>query len=237
MTDDHEGWRCRTIVEAERSRRLQASGGDGARVLACHARMEARHERQHHGEHDDGVTGAEEDSVPDPGAQALEESDVEERKKLPIQEMGEEPDQLRFLARGREDGTEEVRDAHAGEPGLLASGLDGSEDHGRDEAREKTARERHRDPPAASTGSACEGRFPLRRSSRVSAAFTSPRCVKPCGKFPSGSPVAGSISSAYRPTSFAYPSAPSNIAEASSRLPPPSARYSAAQNVQMPKAP
>src|SRR5207244_10888661 len=44
---------------------------------------------------------------------------------------------------------------------------------------------------------------PCSISRNVSAALITPKCVNACGKFPSASPVSGSISSAKRPTSLA----------------------------------
>jgi uncharacterized OsmC-like protein/alpha/beta superfamily hydrolase len=70
----------------------------------------------------------------------------------------------------------------------------------------------------------------------VQAALIRPMWLKACGKLPSSSPLSGSISSASRPTSLAWPAAVSNTTLASSTS-PARARHRASQNVHSRKVP
>ena len=68
------------------------------------------------------------------------------------------------------------------------------------------------------------------------AALTSPMWLNACGKLPSRSPVAGSTSSASRPTSLTYRAARSNTWRARATWPETASAW-ASQNVQSRKVP
>ena len=172
------------------------------------------------------------DRRPEPPRRAspgLERGDVEEREEPSVDDVDEESEELRPISARREHRAEHVREVHPREVEPLARRHDRREHDRRDESPEEPARRRSclrllelaARPTERGSGSSRRS-----RCSSESAALMSPTCVNACGKLPSASPVAGSISSAKRPTSFANRRSVSKLARASRALRRPSARYS-----------
>src|SRR5439155_25823948 len=136
-------------------------------------------DEQHHG----GVRDADEQPAPDASrAPIVEQRDVEEREDLPIDQMDEKTDPLRFLAPCREHRAEQVGDAHARQARLLAALLDRGEDEGGDESGEQPAAPARAHACAAAVGAARGGASviawqPGVGSCNVSAALRSLTCV------------------------------------------------------------
>src|SRR5439155_16808430 len=204
-----------------------------------HARVHEGQERNDHQQDDGGMHEPDDRAAQGAGfAGRLEDRHVQEREELAVEEVGEEADDLRPVASLRERRPEQIRDAHPGEMKLLRTSLQRSQQHGPDESSQQRARPVHGLASGICARARSASRLPRsRRSRRDNAALIRPTCVYACGKFPSAAPLAGSISSAKRPTSFAYPSSVSSCSSASAGVPPPSARYSAAQKLQIPNAP
>src|SRR5207249_5804386 len=145
-----------------------------------------------------------------------------------IGEMQKEADKFSAVAVWCENRTQQIRNVHSGQADALAAGQNRCEHDRADEPPEQPA------GPVHNFRSNSCARFSLSRNE--SAALIRPRWVNPCGKFPSASPLSGSISSARRSTLLAYPSAASKTSAASERF-PLSARKSASQKLQTAKAP
>src|SRR5437016_4557305 len=109
--------------------------------------------------------------------------------------MQKEADEFCLVAAWSKNCPEQIRDIHSCYAESLACRKNGSEYHG------------SRKPPDQPLQPIHNLRFslcsPCSISRNVSAALITPRWVNACGKFPSASPVSGSISSAKRPTSLA----------------------------------
>src|SRR5690242_21566944 len=169
-------------------------------------------------------------AIPIWSTQDVHRDDIEERKGPSQNDVQPNTKCPSAVAIGRKCGSEDQRQVEAGESQTLGDALG--------DYQSKTGNEAPEDPMSPVNHAACscfDSR--ARRSAIVSAVLIKPICVKPCGKLPNVSPVAGSISSPYNPRSFAYCSTRRNSASASSTVPPPSARNSAAQKQQMPNAP
>src|SRR4051812_4979432 len=140
---------------------------------------------------------------------------VDEREALPGDEVQGVADRLRPDAIRRDRRAQQERQVHACQPELAARAQRRREDERPDQSARNGAPDAHRMP-------AC---------SQATAALTSARWTSPWGRLPRNSPVLGSISSAYRPTSLASSSS-SVIVSAASSVRPPRASASTSQNEQ-----
>src|SRR3954468_16644819 len=188
--------------------------------------MQVRQQREEHREQHERVhrpdRGAEQPARP---VQCCEDEVIDEGEEPSAQQVEDEPGDVRCRALAGEERADEERQAQARVAEALAREEDRAQRRGSDQSPQQPAPDgdgelvRH---AVFSTVSAVAAEIML-------------TCVKACGKLPTGSPVPGTISSAYRPTSFAQRSRRSKISRASSRR-PRFARYSAAQNVHGAKA-
>src|SRR6266513_3942525 len=125
----------------------------------------------------------------------MKDGDIDERKNPAIGEMEKEANKFCSVAAGSKNRPQQIGDIHPCHTESLACRKNGSEYHG------------SRKPPDQPLQPVHDVRLmlfpPSSMSRNVSAALITPRCVNACGKFPSASPVSGSISSAKRPTSLA----------------------------------
>src|SRR5690606_21693676 len=145
---------------------------------------------------------------------------VAEGEDLPEQEVQQVADRLGAHPVGGDGGAQQERQVDAGQS-QLAGGAQGGGEH--DRAGEP-ARERTPDGHRAT-------RSPIARAALINA-----RWLSACGRLPRKSPVPGSISSLYRPTSLASATARSMRSAARSTC-PPLASASASQNEQATNAP
>src|SRR6266568_2536667 len=226
--------RLKPVMESQEPGRLEPPDLGRARARSSHARVEPWERRQRNRNHESAVDHA--DRRPKSGgsvAGRTKDPEVDEREDPAVHEVERYPEHLRAVAVRSQHRPEQVRQVHPGEPEPLRSSQDRREEHGRPETPREPAFEGHARAsvprPAFSSARA--------RSASASAAEMSPTCVNACGKLPSASPVAGSISSANSPTSFARERSAVIQDSASARVPPPRARNSTAQNEQIPKAP
>src|SRR5207302_1457884 len=151
--------------------------------------------------------------------QSDEDHVVAEREHQPGHEMQGVPEHACARAVLGPRGTEQERDVHPRDAQRAGRRQRRREDEGADESPEQRGPRAHDAIGASAT-----------------AALTSARCTRPWGKLPRNSPPAGSISSAYSPTSFAKPIS-SSIRRAASSRRPAMASASASQNEQQRNAP
>jgi hypothetical protein len=118
-----------------------------------------------------------------------EEGVVDEREREPGQEVQQVPERLGTGPVAGKSGAEQEWELHPCEVDLVPASQRGGEDQRADEAARDSAPDAHVAIAAAT----------------ASAALINARWERPCGRFPRKAPVAGSISSAYSPTSLASP--------------------------------
>src|SRR4051794_45393 len=210
------------VVEHQEAGRLEQSDRRGCRRPAAHPRMDEREQGVHErGPGEQAMHQAEDRSEPPSAASDRKEHDVvDQRKRQPDQEMKDVPERLGARPVARKGGTEQEGEVDARQVQLVPRPQRGGEN------------QRSREPASDSTPEA----HAAIASVTASAALTSARWVRPCGRFPRKSPVAGSISSAYSPTSLASPMS-SSISSTASLTRPQRASASASQNEQVRNAP
>src|SRR5579862_2008671 len=244
VRDEHGHGCADAVVKREKPRGLQLPHDCGPLLFARHAGMKPRDDPHSDRQDKRCVHEADRGTFP-PGRAAPDRKCryVNQREEPAVDEVEAKADDLGAVPVRRKHRAQHVRDVHAREPDALSSRHHRCEDDGAPKAPDEPARPVHGctgwPAPAASGENVrrARGRRPSRRCWRLSAALIRPMCVNACGKFPSASPVAGSISSANSPTSLPYATRRSKRRRASSAVPPPSARYSAPQKPQTLKAP
>src|SRR5919107_214457 len=240
MGQDHRDRRAPAVVEGHEPWRFELPGRRRTVLLARHPRVHCRQGRHGSDQHVERMHQADHSAQP-PGrpAPALEGRGVHTGEDPAVQEVDSEAYQLRPVPVWREHGPQHKREIYPAQTEPLATCHQGSQDYRAYKPPKRDAALVHvRSSVRISFDgrSAVAGAFPLRYSPSVSAALMRPMCVNACGKFPRAAPVWGSISSANRPTSFAYASSCSKAWAAAPAL-PPRATHSTAQKLQIPKAP
>src|SRR5918994_836310 len=220
VRDDRRQRRLAAVVEHEESGRLEQRRRAGGSEAGAHPRM---HDREQ--DVDEGAAGEE------------RMHETEERAQQEATGVDDEEDHV--VGEGEEQTEAEVE--HVAER-LRAHAVGGHrrpEQEGKVHPRQaELARRPQESRQHQRAGKTADQRAPdhARASSIERAALISARCESPCGKLPRKSPVAGSISSAKRPTSLASGTSSSISAPASSRR-PWRAYASTSQNEQATKAP
>src|SRR5215213_5953919 len=221
VRDDRRQRRLAPVVQQHESRRLEERCRAGGVEAGAHPRVHGGEEDVHEGAAgEERVEQAKGGAERDPAAiDNGEDRGVAEREQDAEDEVERVPGDLRADAVLGDGGAEQERKVDACQAEL---------------ARRPQRRRQHDRPEHAADDRAPD--HAAAASSIATAALISARWDRPCGKFPRKSPLAGSTSSAYSPTSFASATSSSMSAVAPARR-PWRAYASASQNEQARKAP